>query len=72
MSAPHCQVNGEKYALRIGTTISDLIRAEGLNPESVRGVAVALNNTVIRKNEWSGTVVNEGDRIEIVTAQQGG
>ncbi len=72
MRARHCFVNGEERALGTGMTISGLVRAEGLDPETVRGVAVALNNTVIRRNEWSGALVNHGDRVEIVTAQQGG
>lgn len=67
-----CTVNGKERVLGAEMTISDLLRAEGSDPETVRGVAVALNNTVIRKHEWATALVTEGDRVEIVTAQQGG
>ena len=36
------------------------------------GVAIALNGRVVRKKEWAGTPLAEGDRVEIVRAMQGG
>jgi len=72
MTAPRYFVNGEARTLASDMTVSDLLHAEGLHPEKVKGVAVALNNTVIRRAEWSRALVNDGDRVEIVTAQQGG
>jgi len=36
------------------------------------GVAVALNDTVVVRGEWSTTVLRSGDRVEIVVAVQGG
>lgn len=37
-----------------------------------RGIAVALNNRVIPRNEWTTTVVSESSHVTIVTASQGG
>ncbi|HEY5111834.1 MAG TPA: sulfur carrier protein ThiS [Acidimicrobiales bacterium] len=37
-----------------------------------RGVAVALDGEIVRRSEWSSTVVNDGSSIEIVTAAAGG
>ena len=37
-----------------------------------RGYAIALNGTVVRRDAWARTPINEGDRIEIVRAVQGG
>lgn len=36
------------------------------------GIAIALNGRVVRKKDWAGTALSEGDRIEIVRAMQGG
>lgn len=37
-----------------------------------RGIAVAINERVVRRTEWSEYSVSEGDRIEIIQATQGG
>jgi sulfur carrier protein len=37
-----------------------------------RGVAVALDGEIVRRSEWSTTVVHDGSSIEIVTAAAGG
>ena len=36
------------------------------------GIAAALNDVVIPRRLWDQTLVADGDRIEIVTAVQGG
>ena len=48
------------------------IEAEETGIESPQGVAIALNGRVLRRREWGDTPINEGDRIEIVRAMQGG
>ena len=40
--------------------------------ETIRGRAVAINGTLIRKSDWRNTQVEEGDEIEVLTATQGG
>ncbi|WP_287898292.1 sulfur carrier protein ThiS, partial [Arthrobacter sp.] len=36
------------------------------------GMAVARNATVIPRSLWSGTALEDGDELELVTAVQGG
>ncbi|MFC9391844.1 sulfur carrier protein ThiS [Streptomyces sp. NPDC057027] len=36
------------------------------------GVAAALNETVVPRGEWTTTLLGEGDRVEVLTAVQGG
>ena len=36
------------------------------------GVAAALNETVVPRGEWAATLLGEGDRVEVLTAVQGG
>ena len=37
-----------------------------------RGVAVALNGLVVRRDDWTATLLAEGDRVEVLAAAQGG
>ena len=37
-----------------------------------KGIAVALNNSVILKDNWPITTINQNDNILIITATQGG
>ncbi len=37
-----------------------------------KGIAVAVNNTVIPKNEWDSFRIQENDRITVIRATQGG
>ncbi|PFG42287.1 sulfur carrier protein [Isoptericola jiangsuensis] len=37
-----------------------------------RGVAVAVDDVVVPRGAWDRTTVRAGDRVEIVTAVQGG
>lgn len=36
------------------------------------GVAAALNDAVVPRTRWSATPVADGDRVEVLTAVQGG
>lgn len=46
--------------------------AEERGIASSEGIAIAVNGRVVRRAAWSATALNEGDRIEIVRAMQGG
>jgi sulfur carrier protein len=36
------------------------------------GVAAALNEAVVPRSRWAATELSDGDRVEILTAVQGG
>jgi sulfur carrier protein len=63
-------VNGEAMTLPDGRTIAALVEEITGSPEQ-RGIAVARNGEIVRRNEWVATVA-DGDQIEIVRAVQGG
>ncbi|GAB2584471.1 sulfur carrier protein ThiS [Kribbella endophytica] len=63
------QVNGSAEQIDAGATVADVVDRWARSPI---GVAVAVNEAVVTKTEWSGTTLTEGDRVEIVTAVQGG
>lgn len=50
-------------------TLSELIE---LNQLPAYGIAIALNNKVVRKTDWNSTFLNEGDSVTIITAVCGG
>jgi sulfur carrier protein len=62
-------VNGEPVPLE-RATLAELI-AERVDTPS-RGVAVALNDSVVRRAAWSQTRLKAGDRIEIIKVMVGG
>ncbi|WP_290513592.1 sulfur carrier protein ThiS [Aeromicrobium sp.] len=37
-----------------------------------RGIAVAVNGAVVCRGDWPSTMLREHDRIEVITAHQGG
>jgi sulfur carrier protein len=63
------QVNGVPRELIAGTTVKDLVA--DVSPDG-SGCAVAINGEVIPRGAWSEHPVAAGDRIEILTAVQGG
>ena len=52
-------------------SIADIVAHHHQDP-AARGIAVAVNDEVLVRGRWQTTVVMPGDRIEIVTAVQGG
>ena len=62
-------VNGEPRQFAPGTALDTVVRA--LTPAPA-GVAAALNETVVPRAQWPSTALAEGDRVEVLTAVQGG
>ena len=72
MSDSTIQINGETASLPESAALVDVLRAHGIDPASARGVAVAVNERIVRRGDWEGRTLTSGDEIEIVTARQGG
>jgi sulfur carrier protein len=64
-------LNGEACELRDGATVTDAVEASGAPPEG-RGVAAAVDGEVVPRGEWNQTRLNDGQRIEVLQAVQGG
>ena len=62
-------VNGERQLIAAGTALDTLVAAITPAPS---GIAAALNETVVPRAQWSSTALAEGDRVEVLTAVQGG
>ncbi|MEM9292684.1 MAG: sulfur carrier protein ThiS [Acidobacteriota bacterium] len=62
-------VNGERRQIQKPSPLTEMLRSWGQDP---RTVAVELNGSVIRRATFDQTLLQEGDRIEIVRFVQGG
>jgi len=62
-------VNGDATDVAEGTTVADVVAQHRSSP---RGIAVARNEEVVPRSTWAAVVLGEGDRLEILTAAQGG
>jgi sulfur carrier protein len=62
-------VNGEPRALAAPVVLRALVAEFTTAPS---GVAAAVNETVVPRARWADTRLADGDRVEILTAVQGG
>jgi len=62
-------VNGTPRELPGGAAVRDAVELVTTAPA---GVAVALNDEVVSRAAWASTPLADGDRIEVLTAVQGG
>ncbi|MEA2247048.1 MAG: sulfur carrier protein [Solirubrobacteraceae bacterium] len=63
-------VNGEPRE-GAGSTIAELLAELGVEIQA-RGVAVAVDGEVVPRGEWGRRRINEGERVEALSAMQGG
>ncbi len=62
-------VNGQPQEQPEASTVAALLDRLGCPPE---GVAVALNMAVVPRSQRATTILNPGDRVEIIQAVGGG
>ncbi|AJF64754.1 sulfur carrier protein ThiS [Streptomyces vietnamensis] len=62
-------VNGEPRVLTGPVALDALVATLSTAPS---GVAAAVNEEVVPRGEWATTLLGEGDRVEVLTAVQGG
>lgn len=62
-------LNGVEHELPDGSVVADAVSALGA-PSA--GVAVAVDDDVVPRADWSGQVLRAGARVEVLTAVQGG
>jgi len=68
-------VNGDDRTVPDGYPLTDLLRDLEIDPENdteTSGVAVALNESVVRRQDWDDVRLAEEDRVEVIQAQPGG
>lgn len=63
------QINGKDAELAADQTVEQYLESKGL---AGRSLAVAVNGTVLRREELPVTLLTDGDRVEIVRPVGGG
>jgi len=62
-------LNGERCELADGTTLVTFISAR---TGSTRGSAVVVDDEVVPRGSWADYRLRDGQRVELITAVQGG
>jgi sulfur carrier protein len=62
-------VNGAARDIPAGSALADLV---ALVTSAQSGIAVAVNGEVVPRGSWPDTRLADGDRVDVVTAMQGG
>lgn len=62
-------VNSEPMVVDTGISVSALLDSINAN---IPGVAVAVNNKIVKKGEWHSYFLQENDRIVVIKAACGG
>lgn len=63
------ELNGSRCRVDAGTTIRRLLEQR---TGSTRGSAVVVDEEVVPRSRWDDTTLAEGQRVELITATQGG
>ena len=63
-------LNGKAHEIKLGLTLINLIEELGLSER--KAIAIALNGEVLKREDYSGVVLSEGDSLEIVRDIGGG
>jgi sulfur carrier protein len=64
-------VNGQQTELPAGLSLAAAVEAAGA-PAGRRGIAVAVDGEVVPRDRWDDTRLDDGQRVEVVQAVQGG
>ncbi len=64
------RVNNESRSVTAAATLFDLLRELALTEH--RGVAVAINDTVVPRAEWPARALCEADHVLVIQATAGG
>lgn len=65
-------VNGKDRDVPVGYALTAVLRDLDVHPDYASGVAVAVNSEVIPREQWGDIVLDDGDTVEVIQAQQGG
>ncbi|MGY3792157.1 sulfur carrier protein ThiS [Aquimarina sp. 433] len=62
-------VNNQEKTVSENSSITSLLEQLSIAKD---GIAIAINNEVVTKKEWSQTLIKVSDNITIIQATQGG
>lgn len=71
MDSFNVMVNGRPEQIEPGGTVEDLLRVVSIEPDR-RGIAVAVNDEVVKRADWNQRRLADQDRVDVIQATQGG
>jgi sulfur carrier protein len=63
-------INHIKTTVEENTSLTAVVALN--SGENTKGIAVAVNENVVPKNEWDNTILHQNDTVIIIKATQGG
>ncbi len=63
-------LNNSSLHFSAGTSLLDLLQQQQLS--ELKGIALAINNSIIPRNNWAQHQLQNMDKIIVITASQGG
>ena len=63
-------LNGNTVSVRNELSLLELLVSKNLTTK--KGVAVAVNNAVVKREEWKDRLLSNGDHILVIGATKGG
>jgi sulfur carrier protein len=66
----HVYINNKPQEVAEHCTIMQLLQTLALS--SFNGIAVAVNNRVVRRDQWPDYMLSGTDQVTVITASQGG
>lgn len=64
-------VNGQAQTIAQGASVLDVLDLLQIARDR-QGIAIAVGLSVVPRSLWAQTILQAGDRVEVVTAAQGG
>lgn len=61
--------NNKPTELESNTSLQEFVDKNGMIPTNI---AIAVNNSVVPKEKWENTIINNGDTLLIIKAYYGG
>lgn len=62
-------LNQREVELESGATLTTLLTIHDIKAE---GIALAVNNRIIKRDEWQSRILSEGDKVTMIQATYGG
>jgi len=62
-------LNGSPREIPDNTTVENIVSEV---TTATQGIAVAVDENVVRRTDWANTLLQSGARVDVLTAVQGG
>jgi sulfur carrier protein len=64
------EINQETHSVPEGASLKEVLRLSSMDEKN--GIAVAVNQIIVPRANWSHSIIHENDTLTIIQATQGG